>query len=144
MRECSRPYVVGSLWSSLSVTLSDPESTEERDIRYAQECARRIIRLQNHVDGQYDALNAAFGRNSQGFATFLGNLVEQYSAILAANSTYWGSTTLVMDKPGSMGGMLTGFLVRAGAEVYTGGSARVQVEPVYDREDLIVGRFLDF
>jgi hypothetical protein len=49
-----------------------------------------------------------------------------------------------MEKPGSTGGMLTGFLVRAGTEIYNAPGSTVYVEPVHDREDLILGRSLDF
>lgn len=120
------------------------DTQEERDQHCSEEYTRRIVALQNYVDAEYDQINSAFGSNSQGFATFLGNLVEQYSVILAASSTYWASETLVMEKPGSTGGMLTGFLVRAGAEIYREGPPTVQVEPVHDREDVIIGRQLNF
>jgi hypothetical protein len=132
------------LWEVLCKRFPNEEQQDERDDHYTRECADRIVQLQKFVDGRYGEINKCFGQNSQGFATFLGNLVEQYSAVLAANSIYWGSGTLTMEKPGSTGGMLTGFLVRAGAEIYTQGAASVPVEPVYDREDLIIGRQLDF
>jgi hypothetical protein len=134
------PSSCREVWDYYHTLVND----SERNQSYSQQCAERIVDLQSIVDTRYSEINNAFGNNSQGFATFLGNLVEQYSAILAASSTYFNSQTLAMEKPGSSGGMLTGFLVKAGAEIFTQGSSRVQVDPVYDREDLIIGRFLDF
>jgi hypothetical protein len=131
------------IWERAGNT-GDSAASEERDQRASVEYANLIIDFQSYIDSQYDLINSAFGSNSQGFATFLGNLVEQYSVILAANTTFWTSQTLTMEKPGSTGGMLTGFLVRAGAEIYKEGPSTVQVEPVHDREDVILGRELEF
>jgi len=114
------------------------------DKRYAEESADRIIALQDFVDQQYDSLNQSFGRNSQGMATFLGNLVEQYSAILAASSFWFESATMVMEKPSSQGGMLTGFLVKAAPRSFVQSDDTVVVEPIHDREDVILGRRLNF
>ena len=138
------PAACREAWDCLSHNSSGADTREAIDHGYSAECAKRNIDLQNSVDISYDLINSAFGSNSQGFATFLGNLVEQYSVILAANTVYWTSGTLIMERPGSTGGMLTGFLVRAGAEIYREGPATVQVEPVHDREDVIVGRQLQF
>jgi hypothetical protein len=142
--EVLSPAQCQRIWEETGHRGSGSDTQEERDQQCSDEYTRRIIDLQNYVDTEYSRINSAFGSNSQGFATFLGNLVEQYSVILAASSTYWASETLTMEKPGSTGGMLTGFLVRAGAEIYREGPSTVQVEPIHDREDVIVGRRLNF
>jgi hypothetical protein len=95
------------IWEQLRSGGATESTQEETDHKCSIEYARRIVGLQNYVDTSYALINSAFGSNSQGFATFLGNLVEQYSVILAANTAYWTSQALVMEKPGSTGGMLT-------------------------------------
>src|SRR5205814_955357 len=78
--ETLSPAICSRLWQDLESSLPAAEKREERDEEYSRECAKRIIQLQSFVDSNYAPINNGFGRSSQGFATFLGNLVEQYSA----------------------------------------------------------------